>query len=171
MSKSFPSYKQYDSKDCGPTALKIVAKHYGNYVSVEKLRELAETTRLGTSLQGITNAAEAIGLRTLPAKINLQQLQEAPLPAVLHWNKNHFVVLYKITKTKLYISDPAHGLLTYNRNAFIKSWIGVNANDTTEEGIVLLLEPTPKFYEKRTNEKGENLKNDPDLKGKFDAEI
>ena len=157
MSKEFPCYRQYDSKDCGPTALRIVAKHYGNYVSLEKLRALAETTRLGSSLQGITNAAEAIGLRTLPAKISLQQLQEAPLPAVLHWNKNHFVVLYKIKKGSYYISDPAYGLITYTKEEFLKHWIGNNANDLTEEGIVLLLEPTPKFYKKEQDEKSENL--------------
>ncbi len=146
MPKPFPHYKQYDSKDCGPTALKIVAKHYGKGINIQELRELTETTRLGSTLQGLTNAAETIGLRSLPAKIAFTQLEEVPLPCILHWNSNHFVVLYKVEKDICYVSDPAHGLLTYSKTQLLKHWIGNNATEATEEGVVLLLEPTPKFY-------------------------
>ena len=182
-------YKQSDAKDCGPTCLKIVAKHFGKTIAIQELRKLTETTRAGSSLLGLSEAAEKLGFRSLGVKISLEKLLEAPLPCILHWNKNHYVVLYKITNSKLrkknyekritnyekiitnyelgitkeafknnnsfnkykketvfHISDPAHGLLKYNQTAFIKHWIGNNANENTEEGVALLVEPTPKFF-------------------------
>lgn len=125
-----------------------MAKSYGKTLALQYLRELSETHRAGSSLLGLSNAAEAIGFHTLAAKIDYQKLQEAPLPAIVHWNKQHFVVLYKIRKYACYVSDPAHGLLTYTKEEFLQHWIGNNATDTTEEGVILLMEPTPKFYEK-----------------------
>ena len=142
----FPHYKQSDQKDCGPTCLKIIAKYFGKVISVQELRKYTETTRAGSSLLGLSEASEELGFRSLGVKISLEKLFEAPLPCVLHWNKNHYVVLYKIKKGIFYVSDPAHGLLKYNQADFIKHWIGNNANATTEEGIALLLEPTPKFH-------------------------
>ncbi len=145
----FPHYKQPDGKDCGPTCLKIIAKHYKKNISIQQLRSFSETTRAGSTLLGISEASEKLGFRSLGIKINLKRLLEAPLPCILHWNKNHYVVLYKIKKDVFYISDPAHGLLKYTKEEFLKHWIGNNATEDTEEGIALLLETTPKFY---TNE-------------------
>jgi len=144
--KKFPFYKQADLKDCGPTCLKIISKHYGKNISIQELRYLSETTRLGSSILGISEAFEKIGIRTLGAKISLNRLSEAPLPCILHWNKNHYVVLYKIKNNKYFISDPAYGLIIYQEDEFLKHWIGNNASNITEEGLVLLVEPTPKFY-------------------------
>lgn len=154
MNKKFPHYKQPDAKDCGPTCLKIITKHYKKKISLQHLREISETQRAGSSLLGLSNAAEAVGFRSLGIKIHLEKLHEVPLPCVLHWNKNHYVVLYKVPSSvfpkgrysKYYVSDPAHGLLKYNQEGFLKNWIGNDAIATTEEGIVLLLEPTPKFF-------------------------
>jgi ATP-binding cassette subfamily B protein len=143
---NFPHYKQRDHKDCGPTCLKIIAKYYKKTIHLAQLRELSETTREGSSLLGLSEAAENLGFRSLGIKVDLDKLSEAPLPCILHWNKNHYVVLYKIKKNVFYVSDPAHGLLKYNKADFLKHWIGNNADDVTEEGIALLLEPTPKFY-------------------------
>lgn len=144
--KKFPFYKQSDSKDCGPTCLKIIAKFYNRTIQVQELRKFSETNRIGSNLSGISNAAEKIGLHSLGVKIAHNDLLEAPLPCILHWNKNHYVVLYKIKKRIFYVSDPAHGLLKYNQADFIKHWIGLNAHETTEEGVALLVEPTPKFF-------------------------
>lgn len=144
MSK-FPNYLQADFKDCGPTCLKIIAKHYGKTLNIQSLRKLSETTREGSNLLTLSDASENIGFRSLGIKSNVAKLEEAPLPLILHWNKEHFVVLYKIKKGIYYISDPAHGLIEYSKEEFLKLWIGNNANETTEEGIALLLEPTPKF--------------------------
>ncbi len=145
MNNSFPHYIQPDSKDCGPMCLKIIAKHFKKTISLQKLRNLSETTREGSNLFCISEAAEKIGFHSLGVKISLETLQEVPLPCILHWNKVHFVVLYKIKKQTYYISDPAHGLLKYNQQKFLKNWIGSNAAEHTEEGIALLLETTPKF--------------------------
>src|SRR5690606_9374164 len=138
---------QRDHKDCGPTCLKIIAKHYNKTIPLQQIREVSETQRSGSSLLGLSNAAEAIGFRSLGVKISLNDLKEAPLPCILHWNKNHYIVLYKIKSNLYYVSDPAHGLLKYTQEEFLKHWIGNNATEETEEGIALLLEPTPKFYE------------------------
>ena len=101
---------------------------------------------------GLSEAAESIGFRSLGVKLSYKKLLEAPLPCIVHWNKNHYVILYKIKNDKVYISDPAHGLITYTKKDFIKFWIGNNAEDTTEEGIVLLIDPTPKFYQSEFEE-------------------
>lgn len=120
----FPFYKQPDSKDCGPTCLKIIAKHYGKTLNIQTLRSLSETTRVGSNLLTLSDAAEKIGFRTLGVKLSIIKLKEAPLPCILHWNNNHYIVLYKVKKNKYYISDPAHGLLEYNEEDFLKFWIG-----------------------------------------------
>lgn len=145
--KKFPHYKQTEAKDCGPTCIKIIAKHFGKLINTQHLRTLSETTRAGSSLLGLSEAVENMGFRSLGVKLTYTKLLEASLPCILHWNKNHYVVLYKIRKDTIYISDPAHGLITYTKKEFIKHWIGNNANENTEEGIALLVEPTPLFYQ------------------------
>ena len=150
--KKFPFYKQIDTKDCGPTCLKIIAKFYDKTIPIQELRELSENTREGSSLLGLSNAAEKLGFHSLGAKITAKDLEEITLPIILHWNKNHYVVLYKIKKGIFYISDPAHGLLEYDTQALLKHWIGNNATEHTEEGVVLALEPTPKFYDNSYDE-------------------
>lgn len=143
--KKFPHYKQADNKDCGPTCLKIIARNYGKLIDIQKLRDFSETTREGSNLLFLSDAAEKIGFRTLGVKLNLDRLEDATLPCIIHWNKEHYVVLYKIKKRKYYISDPAYGLLKYSRKVFLEHWIGKNATGSTEEGIALLLETTPDF--------------------------
>ena len=172
MPKKFPHYYQPDTMDCGPTCLRIIAKHYGRAISLSKLRALSQTTREGSSLKNIADTAEKIGFRALGVKVNFKKLQkEAPLPCIVYWRQQHFVVVYAIKKrssflssikkalsggkvlpfgeglggASVYISDPAHGLLTYTPTEFIKNWIGGNADEHTEEGIALLLETTPKL--------------------------
>lgn len=145
--KKFINYKQADHKDCGPTCLKIIAKHYGRTIHIQELRDRSETTREGSNLLFLSEAAENIGFRTLGVRLNLIELKEASLPCILFWNKNHYVVLYKIKRDVYYISDPGFGLIQYNKEDFIKFWIGKNANQSTKEGIVLLMETTPKFFQ------------------------
>lgn len=145
--KKFTHYRQADHKDCGPTCLKIIAKYYGKTINIQELRDFSETTREGSNLLFLSDAAEKIGFRTLGVKLSVTRIEEAPLPCILHWNKDHYVVLYKIKKGKYYISDPAFGLLEYNREEFVKFWIGNNADNETKEGIALLIEATPKFFQ------------------------
>lgn len=145
--KKFTHYRQADHKDCGPTCLKIIAKYYGKTINIQELRDFSETTREGSNLLFLSDAAEKIGFRTLGVKLSVQRIEEAPLPCILHWNKDHYVVLYKIKKDRFYISDPAFGLLDYSKEEFTKFWIGNNADDLTKEGIALLIEATPKFFQ------------------------
>ena len=134
--------------DCGPTCLRMVAKHYGKSYSLPYLREKSYIDRAGVSLKGVSEAAEHIGLRSLAVKIpynnkkNEPSLLEAPLPAILHWNQNHFVVAYKANKNYVWIADPADGKHKLKRDEFEKSWLSDG-----EQGIALLVEPSNSFYE------------------------
>nr|WP_293068128.1 peptidase domain-containing ABC transporter [Moorena sp. SIO3F7] len=149
LKKEFPFYKQPDEKDCGPTCLRIIAKHYGKLISLKDIRALSETTREGSNLLKLSEASESLGFKSLALKTNYEKLQRAPLPLIVHWHNSHFVVVYKIKKDQVYISDPAYGLVNYSKKDFISHWIGNNANEQTLEGIALLLEVTPKFYKNK----------------------
>lgn len=147
MLRTFPFYAQHDQMDCGPSCLRMITKYYGKNFSLHYLKENSYITREGVSLLGITEAATKLGLKSISAKLTLDQLlDESNLPCVLHWNQNHFVVLYKMKRTLLrgskvfYIADPAHGLVKLNEERFRKSWIQDN-----EKGIALFLFPTEEF--------------------------
>ena len=148
MIKSFPFYHQLESADCGPSCLRMIAKYYGRSYSIQYLREQAFITREGVSMLGISDAAERIGFRTMGVKITLEQLRaEVPLPCVLHWNQNHFVVLYKVKNGKYYIADPATKKLVYEESELARCWCStvVEGKDT---GAALLFEPGPDFYDR-----------------------
>ncbi|WP_317130801.1 cysteine peptidase family C39 domain-containing protein [Algoriphagus aquimarinus] len=110
MQHNFPFYKQPDSKDCGPTCLRIISKHYGRLISLKEIRNLSETTRSGSNLLKLSDAAEAIGFKTIGAKLDFKRLEQTQMPLIVHWDKNHFVVVYKIKTGKVYLSDPGYGL-------------------------------------------------------------
>lgn len=146
---SFPFYKQHDIMDCGPTCLRMIAKYYGKEIDVVKLGENSGIGKDGVSIFGISEAAEKIGFKTLAAKISLAQLDkdEILLPCILFWQQKHFVVLppqdYNSKKNdKILIYDPVVGGIKVDQETFLKSWVVEDG-----EGIALLLEPTPFFYE------------------------
>jgi len=147
---SFPHYHQPDAMDCGPTCLRIVARYYGKFYNIQTLRERSHITREGVSMLGISRSAESIGFRTIGVKISFEQLlTEAPLPTIVHWNQNHFVVVYKITGKKgheiVHVSDPAGGLVKFTREEFIRCWAST-VEEGEKRGVALLLETTPDFY-------------------------
>lgn len=134
--------------DCGPTCLRIISKYYGRSISLEHLRELSNTTRAGSSLLNVSEAAEKIGFRTVGAKISLQDLAtESPFPCIALWNQRHFIVVYKIRKNRVYVSDPAHGLIVYTREEFLKGWAV-----TDVYGVILTLEVSPEFEQVESSE-------------------
>ncbi len=154
--KNFPFYKQPDAKDCGPTCLRIISKYYGKEISLHYIRKLSETTREGSNLAGLSNAAEDLGFNTLGMKINFEVLKnDTPLPCIVHWRKSHYIVVYNIDikNDSVYVSDPGYGLITYTKENFIKSWIGENANEKTEEGVILALETSPLFFKNKFDKK------------------
>ncbi len=157
---NFPHYTQHDAMDCGPTCLRMIAAHYGRIYSLESLREKALITREGVSMLGISEAAEQIGFRTTGVKVSFDDLCEAPLPCIVHWNQYHFVVVYDIKTRKgketIYIADPAAGKLKYTREEFCSCWISTK-DEGVDVGVALLLEPSPDFYEQddeKVNRKG-----------------
>lgn len=142
MKLRFPHYKQYDEMDCGPTCLYIICKYYGKIFSLDFLRQLARTTRLGSSLLGISEAAEKLGLRTIGAKLGYDDLlNDVSFPCIGYWHQRHFIVIYKVTQKKVYVSDPAFGLIKYSKEEFLKGWGADNG-----QGVVLSLSVTPAFH-------------------------
>ena len=143
----FPFYEQYDAMDCGSVCLRIIAKYYGKSYNIQTLREKSYITREGVSLMGISDAAESIGLRTMGLRTTYDKLfKEKPVPFIAHWKQEHFIVVYKIKDNKVYIADPAIGLLKMDKETFLNGWISTRKNDE-DKGICLLLQPTPAFYE------------------------
>lgn len=152
----FPFYKQLDQMDCGPTCLRMIAKHYGKSYSIDFLRRKANITREGVSLEGIAEASEAIGLHTLAVAVDYKTIvEEVPLPCIAHWRQRHFVVVHKIKKNTVYVADPAHGLVKYSKEDFIKGWVGKHGKDENSKGHLLLLEPTPEFDQTKEEDKKE----------------
>jgi len=138
----FPSYIQHDAMDCGAACLKIVVKYYKKTFSLKYLRDKCYATREGVSLFDIGRAAEEIGFRTLALKVGFNDFKnKMPLPAIVHWQLKHFVVVYKITNKKVYISDPAFGLVSHSIAEFKKSWEMYDGM-----GSILVMETTPEFY-------------------------
>ncbi|WP_044263759.1 peptidase domain-containing ABC transporter [Bacteroides timonensis] len=143
--KSFPRYIQHDAMDCGPTCLRMVAAFYGKHYSLEGLREKSFITREGVSMLGISEAAEKTGFRSICVQVGFEKLKEAPLPCIIHWNQQHFVVVYKLTDKHVWIADPGAGKLKYTREEFCNCWLSSRKNEE-DTGVALLLEPTPEFY-------------------------
>lgn len=144
--KKFPTYRQLDSMDCGPTCLRMIAKFWGKSYNLQNLREKCHISREGVSFLGISDAAESIGFRTTGVKLTWRQLKEQMLlPCIVHWNQKHFVVVYAIDKNgTVTVADPAAGLLKYRANDFLKCWL---QSEDNEHGLALILEPTPAFYQ------------------------
>ncbi|NDV64203.1 peptidase domain-containing ABC transporter [Bacteroides sp. 224] len=162
--KNFPHEFQMDAKDCGPACIKIIAKYYGKYYSLQYLRDLCGITREGVSLLDISYAADKIGLRSISVKVTIDDLvSRVILPAIIHWDNNHFIVIYKATVKKIYVSDPARGLVSYTYEKFKEKWY---KNDEPY-GILMALEPMANFKQIEAHEKIERLKSFENLLGYF----
>jgi len=146
---NFPHYTQLDAMDCGSTCLRMIARCYGKSYTSQTLRQRSYITRIGVNLQGMSDAAESIGMRTMGVKTTLENLEkEKVTPFIAHWNQNHFVVVYKIDKANVYIADPGASKITYSKQEFINHWASTE-KEGNKQGIALLLEPTPAFYENK----------------------
>lgn len=140
---SFPITFQHDSMQCGIACLQMICKHFGREYSLDFLSKLCFATNEGVSLLGIDDAANKLGLKTLCVKASMDELDKISLPAILHWNQKHFVVLYKIKKgRKYYIADPGKGLTTHTNKEMQEHWLSTNS-----KGVAMMLEFTPHFYD------------------------
>ena len=154
---SFPITFQHDSMQCGIACLQMICRHFGRKFSLDFLSKLCFATNEGVSLLGINDAANKLGLKTLCVKASMNELDQISLPAILHWNQKHFVVLYKIKKgRKYYIADPGKGLTAYTNEEMREYWLSTNSKGV-EKGVVMMLEPASHFYDTKnasgTNEK------------------
>ncbi|MBL7726188.1 MAG: peptidase domain-containing ABC transporter, partial [Dinghuibacter sp.] len=135
---TFPFQKQLDTMDCAPACLKMVAGVHGIRVSMPTLRERCNTSRMGTSTADIVYAAEQTGMKAGVFKTTVKYLAENnPLPCIIHWRNDHYVVLYKIKDGKYSIADPAHGLVVLPEKEFAHEWTG-----NKEKGVAIFMEPT-----------------------------
>ncbi len=133
--RRIPYVSQVDEADCGAASLAMVCRHFGRRVSLARIRELAHTAWDGTSLKGICSAAEALGLAARPYKVSHRSLERLPLPAIVHWEGNHWVVLADARGRRVLVADPAVGLRRLPREEFLEKWSGYAA----------IFEPTPAF--------------------------
>jgi ATP-binding cassette subfamily B protein len=146
----FPFYPQLYSTDCGAACLRMIARHYGRHYDAAFLRARSFLTRDGVSLLGIGEAAEAIGMRTLAVRVPFEKLKRAaPLPCIVHWRQNHFVVVYRIGGGRVHVADPSRGLVAYTEEEFLEAWRGAGAH-----GIALLVEPTEQFFDREPEAAG-----------------
>lgn len=142
----FPCYIQHDSRDCGPTCLRMIAKYYGKDFPLHYLKEKCFQRKSGTSMLDLSSAAENIGFRTHGVKVTFEQLSiDVTLPCIISWNQNHFIVVYRISGRRVTVGDPAQGILKYHIDDFLKGWISVSDPIRGEMGIALTFEPTALF--------------------------
>ncbi|SPZ92070.1 Lactococcin-G-processing and transport ATP-binding protein LagD [Sphingobacterium multivorum] len=138
--------------DSGATCLLMIFKYYGQTISIHKIRRLCQTTGRGVNLLGIIEAAEKLGFRTYGVRLTLEQLGEVDLPCILHWNPNHFVVVYKVKKETYYVADPSVELIKYHSKEFAKNWY---SSKELHLGLSLILSPGPELY--KLDEEKDNL--------------
>lgn len=143
--------------DCGATCLRMIAKHYGKEYSLQEMREKTSVTREGVSFASLSEAAQKIGFQTLPVKVTYEELLEAETPFIAHWKQQHFVVVTNLTKKKITVADPGFGIVNYTPQEFEQHWAS-SQGQQGKEGLVLLVNVGPEFYEKEENEELEERK-------------
>jgi ATP-binding cassette subfamily B protein len=135
----FPNYKQQHKTDDGPACLQILCKYFGKSFTADYVRSLWPTVASGSPLQDLGEAAGKVGFGALGAKVSLADLLDLDLlPCIGYWDQCRFIVVYKIRGDKIYVSDPAAGLITFDSNDFLRGW-----TQDGEYGIMLYLDPTP----------------------------
>ena len=155
-SKAIKWIRQHDSMQCGVACLAMICRHYGKRYSLEYLDGFCHANVAGVSMLGIAEGAGCVGLETSTFAATTDELVEIKLPCILHWNQNHFVVLYDISRNggRYRVADPGKGLIDYSRNELESHWIS-NRTDDGPSGIVMQLEPTEKFYRHDHDRNGE----------------
>lgn len=149
MAKKFPFFHQLERVDCGATCLRMIARHYDRYYSLEYLRELTYMGKQGVSLLEISDAAEGIGFQTLAVRTSYERLvEDVPLPCIAHWEDDHFVVVYDATNKGVSVADPAVGTYQLTREQFLAGWAAEESDEGDVEGVLLVLEPGAAFYDR-----------------------
>lgn len=149
----FKIIKQKDSMQCGIACLSSICLYYGKKYSLAFLEKLCHSTSEGISLKAIADGANKLGLNSRTGLISADYFCENDMPCILHWDQKHFVILYKISKSRkyFYIADPGRGLVKCTQQEFYHHWISTKSNGE-EKGIVMFLNPTDKFGEIQSQE-------------------
>lgn len=137
VTKRYPYFAQQSASDCGAACLVMISRYWGKNLSVNRLRDLANVSRSGSSMRSLTAAAESIGFATRPVKASFDKLAQQPLPAIAHWEGKHYVVVFEISKKRVIVGDPAIGQRTFTPGEFKAGWTG----------YALLLQPTGSLKE------------------------
>ena len=147
MIANFPFFRQMGQLDCGIACLRMITKYFGGNIRKDEIYSIIKPNDEGVSLLDISNAANDLGIKTLGVKIKYDRLaDDIPTPCIAFWKEQHFVVVYQVTERFVYVADPASkGLFIISKSAFENGWVGENKD---REGVLLLLETTPAFYEK-----------------------
>ncbi|BAZ13503.1 ABC transporter ATP-binding protein [Calothrix sp. NIES-4071] len=135
--KRYPIFEQQSASDCGAACLIMISRYWGKRLSVNRVRDLTNISRSGASLKGLAFCAESLGYTTRPVKASLDKLAQQPLPAIVHWEGKHYIVVYEITKKQVFVGDPAIGQRNLTVADFKAGWTG----------YALLLEPTVQLQE------------------------
>lgn len=150
---NFKVERQHDCMQCGIACLQMICNYYGKEYSLDSLSKICFATTEGVSMLGISETATSLGFHVVNVKCTVKTLTEVSLPSILHWNQNHFVVLYRIkNEKKFYIADPGKGLVTYSLEEFKKHWISTNSNGQ-DKGIAMFLETIPTFFTHQMEDK------------------
>lgn len=133
----FPFFSQLEANDCGPACIQMIAAYYKKIIPLEQIKEICDISRLGITTLDMIECLKYIGFKTTVVSISLKELQQMPLPAILHWRKEHFVVIHKIDNHKYYIADPAYGKIKLSEEQFVQSWMS-----NRQIGIAIPMSPT-----------------------------
>ena len=132
LTRSYPFYPQQSTSDCGVACLVMIGLYWGKKFSINRLRDIANVDINGVSLKGLAVAAESLGFTTRPVQASLDRLAEENLPAIAHWQENHYIVVYQVTKDRVIVTDPVDGQHSYTHSEFKQGW----------KGYTLLVKPT-----------------------------
>lgn len=153
--KRIPLRWQHDGMQCGVACLQMVCSHFGREYSLDELSAVCDATIQGVSMLAISDAATELGLHTVCGRMTVDKLRRLQMPCILHWNHNHFVVLYRVSRggKKFWIADPGKGYVEYGLDDFLAGWTG--GDDARMQGIAMLVERTPAFYSRKGGGEGE----------------
>lgn len=142
----FPFVKQHDSMQCGIACMCMICRHLGKNLSLQFLEKHCHPSKEGVSLKGISDLCDALHLDCVAGKVSVNELEECPLPCILHWNQNHFVVLYKIDRrgSRFWIADPGKGKYRLDAREFISHWISTSSGNSAK-GVAMFFEKTDGF--------------------------
>ncbi|WP_455966836.1 peptidase domain-containing ABC transporter [Bacteroides fluxus] len=144
----FSLVRQRDAMQCGIACLTMICRHFGSNVDISQVEQYCCAAKRGVSMLSLVRAAKILGLDSKPMRRTLDELAQGPFPCILHWNQNHFVVLYKVDRkgSRFWIADPGKGLMKYSMEDMRKHWTSVSYNGK-ECGVVMFLDSTRDFNE------------------------